>query len=64
MRARKKPQFRHGGMVVTIDRKFVNREVRDAVRQFFLPLTAPFFLEVPARTRLTRAPKRRQDEHA
>jgi hypothetical protein len=40
------PQYRQGSYVrrtsVMIDGDFLRREVRDAVRQFFRPLTAPF----------------------
>ena len=36
------------GLYVTIDRNFVRQEAREAVRQFFRPLTAPF---EPARER-------------
>ena len=30
------------GQYVTIDRNFVRNEAREAVRQFFRPITAPF----------------------
>lgn len=30
------------GRYVTIDRNFVRNEAREAVRQFFRPITAPF----------------------